>query len=202
MATYKENFEKAIAFITREGIQDLVNWLETETDYFTAPASSTFHGNFEGGLMQHCLNVVKFGLHNFNLLVKEKPDLEYLRESVVIVGLFHDLCKVNTYEKAEKWKKDENNKWVSYTGWVVNDKLPIGHGEKSLFLVSKYIKLTDAEAMAIRWHMGSTEFSTAIMGSPQYYAYYDALTRPLVRLMHAADMLSLTIEEHIDYKNA
>lgn len=202
MATSRENFDKVITFISKPGIKEMVSWLETETDYFTAPASSTFHGNFEGGLLAHSLNVVKFGLHNFNLLVKEKPELEYLRESVIIVGLFHDLCKLNIYVKKEKWKKDDQNKWQSYQDWAVDDKLPLGHGEKSLYIASKHISLTDAEAMAIRWHMGATEFSVNITGSPQYYAYYAALTHPLVRLMHAADMLTLTIEEHIDYKNS
>jgi len=199
--TYKENFDKAILYIKRDGINELVTWLH-ETDYFVAPASSTFHGNYDGGLLEHNLNVLQFALHNFNYIVKQKPDLEYLRESVVICALFHDLCKVNTYVKQEKWKKDDQNKWVSYIGWSVDDKFPLGHGEKSVYLVSKYLQLTDAEAMAIRWHMGAYEPSVNIVSSPQSYAYYAALTHPLVRLIHCADMLSLSIEEHINHKNA
>ena len=201
MATNRENFDKAISYIKREGIEDLIKFLET-TDYFTAPASSMFHGNYEGGLLEHNLNVLRFALHNFNYIVKDKPELEYLKESVVISALFHDVCKVNTYVKTEKWKKDDQNKWVSYYGWSVNDNFPIGHGEKSIYIISQYLKLTDAEAMAIRWHMGSTEFSVNITNSPQSYAYYAALEHPLVRLIHCADMLSLTIEEHIDHKNS
>ena len=170
-----------------------MTWLE-QTDFFTAPASSKYHGNYEGGLVEHLINVLQFALHNFNYLVKVKPEYEYLRESVIISALFHDLCKVNFYVKKEKWKKDENNKWISYSGYEVKDTLAIGHGEKSMYLANKYISLTEAEAMAIRWHMSNTEVSVNMAGSPQAYSYNRAIDHPLVRLIMAADQLSLTVE--------
>lgn len=188
-------FDKAITYINREGILDFVNYLERETDFFTAPASTKFHGNYEGGLLEHSMNVLRFALHNFNFLIKQNPDLEYLRESVVISALFHDVCKSNYYIQQEKFRKDAEGKWEKYLAWVTDDKFPYGHGEKSVYIISKFMKLTDAEAMAIRWHMGATELSVNISGSAQYFAYNDAINHPLVRLIHCADMLSMTIEE-------
>lgn len=201
MTQTRQNFDKAVEYIKREGIKELMNWLETETDFFTAPASTSFHGNVEGGLMQHSLNVARFALHNLNMIVKEKPELEELRESVILCGLFHDVCKTNTYFLDKKWTKDENNKWKEYIGYKVNDSFPLGHGEKSLYLISNFIKLTDQEALAIRWHMGATEISTMMSNTPQSYAYNSAIDYPLVKLIIAGDMLTSTIEEHRDYKN-
>lgn len=201
MTQTRQNFDKAVEYIKREGIKELMNWLETETDFFTAPASTSFHGNVEGGLMQHSLNVARFALHNLNMIVKEKPELEELRESVILCGLFHDVCKTNTYFLDKKWTKDENNKWKEYIGYKVNDSFPLGHGEKSLYLISNFIKLTDQEALAIRWHMGATEISTMMSNTPQSYAYNSAIDYPLVKLIIAGDMLTSAIEEHRDYKN-
>lgn len=198
----KENFYKATQYIKREGIELLVNWVTTETDFFSAPASTNFHGNYEGGLLDHSLHVLHFGLHNFNYIVKQNPDLEYLRESVVICSLFHDLCKTNYYFKEPKWTKDEQGKWKEYLGYVVKDAFPFGHAEKSVHLISKFLKLTDAEALAIRWHMGATELSTQISGSSQYFAYNQAINHPLVRLIHCADMMAMTVEETKDLKNS
>jgi len=190
-----ENFDKAVSYITREGVQNLVNWIKNETDFFTAPASTNYHGNYEGGLLDHTLLVLRFALHNFNMIISQNPDLEYLRESVVISALFHDLCKTNCYIKELKWVKDSENKWKSYTGWTIKDTFPYGHGEKSVLLISKYMKLTDPEAMAIRWHMGATEPSVSIPNNPQYYAFNSAINHPLVRLIHCADMLAMALEE-------
>lgn len=200
MTTQKEAFNKAITFIKREGLNEFLNWLEIETDFFTAPASTIYHSNYEGGLLDHSMHVTRFALHNFNFIVKEKPEYEYLRESVVLCGLFHDVAKCNIYVPTEKWYKDSENKWKSYKGYEINDKFPYGHGEKSVLLISKYMKLTDAETLAIRWHMGAHEPSVIIMNNPQYYAYNQAINHPLVRLIHCADMLSMTLEEIKDPK--
>lgn len=193
-----ENFDKAISYIKREGIDNLVNWLKNETDFFIAPASTQFHGNYDGGLLDHTLIVLRFALHNFNMIVNQNPDLEYLKESVVISAVFHDICKTNYYVKEQKWTKDSENKWKSYTGWTVKDTFPYGHGEKSVLLVSKFMKLTDPESMAIRWHMGASEPSVSIPNNAHYYAYNQAINHPLVRLIHCADMLAMTIEENRD----
>jgi hypothetical protein len=195
MTAQRESFNKALTYIKREGIDDLVKWLEEDTDFFTAPASTQYHGNYEGGLLEHSMNVTRFALHNLNLIIKQKPELEELRESVVLCALFHDVCKTNLYHLEKKWKKDENNKWVDYIGYKATDAFPLGHGEKSVYLICKFIRLTDAEALAIRWHMGATEPSVTLPNNPQSYAYNEAINNPLVRLIHCADMLSMAVEE-------
>ncbi|MCK9446483.1 HD domain-containing protein [bacterium] len=197
MKNSREKFDKIIELITRSDIKDLVSWLET-TDFFTAPASTKYHGNYEGGLLDHSLNVTYLALNNFNFILKCKPDLEYLRESVIISALFHDVCKVNFYVKKEKWRKDANNRWESYLGWETDDKFPIGHGEKSVYLISKYMQLTDPEVMAIRWHMGTSETSTMTAFSPQNYSYYAALDHPLVNIIQCADMLAMSIDNKVE----
>lgn len=202
MTQSREQFNKAISHIKREGIDSLVSWLENDTDFFTAPASSRFHGNYEGGLLDHSLLVLKYALLNFNFIITQKPELEDQRESVIIAALFHDVCKTNFYKLETKWYKDDSNKWQSYVGYSANEIFPLGHGEKSMFLVSKFIRLTDTEAMAIRWHMGSSEPSLVVPNNAHYYAYNEAINNPIVRLIHCADMLAMTIEKTVDHKNS
>lgn len=200
MTQTREQFDKAIAFIKRDGLDNLIQWLEKETDFFTAPASAVFHGNYEGGLLEHSLNVLSFALNSFNYTVKRKPDYEYLRESVVVASLFHDVAKTNYYFKELKWTKDADNKWKQYLGWIVKDNFPLGHGEKSVYLISKHMQLTDSEALAIRWHHGAYEVGTTIPGQTQR-AYEVAYSNPLVKIISTADILAVGIEDVIDYKN-
>jgi len=195
----KEKFNKALSYIERDGINELVTWLEEDTDFFSAPASTKFHGNFEGGLVEHTLNAVRFGLTIFNYMVTVKPELEYLKESVILCCLFHDVCKVNCYTQEEKWTKNSQGKWTSYLGWSFKDDFPMGHGEKSVYLISKFIKLKDPEAMAIRWHMGTYEVGANIEGLTKW-SYIQASDHPLVRIVHAADLLAATLETTIDFK--
>ena len=199
MTQTREKFNKAMEFITRDGLQDLITWLENDTDFFVAPSSTAFHGNFTEGLLQHSVNVLEFAIHNFNIMVKKRPEHEHLRESLIISAIFHDVCKTNQYQMTEKWTKDANNKWQSYQGYTVEDKFPLGHGEKSVFLISRHMKLTEEEALAIRWHMGSFEVSTIIPGMTKA-AYDKAYEHPLVVLLHAADLLATRVEDSIDYK--
>ena len=115
-------------------------------------------------------------------------------ESIAIATLFHDLCKVKLYHKKEKWKKDENNRWLSYPGYEIEDEFPLGHGEKSWLIVSWYMKLTAEEMLAIRWHMGM--FDMGENGSSMRYSFRAALEKsPLVSLLIAADMLSANQKE-------
>jgi HD superfamily phosphohydrolase YqeK len=194
----QESFDKAVGYITRDGITEFCNWLKNETDFFTAPASTVYHSNYEGGLAIHSLYVTRFALHNFNLIVKEKPELEYLRESVVLSALFHDIAKINYYVREQKWIKDVHNKWQEYMGWSVKDSLPLPHGPRSLYYITKYMKLTDAEALAITWHMSQCDLVQP--DGISRYAYLQAYEHPLVKLIQAADVLALSIEETRDYK--
>jgi hypothetical protein len=198
--TSQEKFDKAITYINREGIQNLVTYLKEETDFFTAPSSTIYHCNYTSGLLEHSINVLEVALHNFNFLINRKPDLLYLKESVIICALFHDVCKTNQFVLSEKWIKDKHNQWKSYKGYEVEDKFPLGHGEKSVYIISKFIRLTDAEALAVRFHQGSFEIGTTIPGLLKY-SYGQAYEHPLVKLIHGADVMAGTFEDIIDYKS-
>ena len=146
---YKEN-------ITRPGSEKLLNFLLSEnSDFFVAPASTKYHGAYEGGLCEHSINVYEC-LKDYleRNRVKDEYHLEYQEESIAIVALLHDICKVNLYRQSMRNKKDENGKWIQVPFYEYNDTLPYGHGEKSVYIVSSYMRLTREEAMAIRWHMG------------------------------------------------
>ena len=123
--------------IHRDGIQELTDWLK-KSDFFTAPASTKFHGNFEGGLCKHSLNVAQM-LSDLCTL----QNLSFNRESVFIVSLFHDLCKVNFYKKGFRIIKDENGCWITKEFWEIDEKFPCGdHADKSIILLQQYMKLS------------------------------------------------------------
>lgn len=168
----KKKFFELCNKVEREGFQDLLAWLEG-TDFFTAPASTRFHLACEGGLLQHSLNVCECLLQKKSAPLWKDVLAEVPEESLIIVSLLHDICKANcysvgyrnvkSYEKADvdaaaTWqvKKDENGPfvWKSVPSYEFKDAYNLGHGEKSLYLASRFIRLTDEEAFAIRWHMG------------------------------------------------
>jgi len=195
----KEKFNKALTYINRENLDKLVSWLETSTDFFSSPASTVYHGNYEGGLLEHSLNVLEFAINNFNWVCKSKPDYSYLKESVILCSLFHDVCKANCYSKEEKFTKNDEGKWVKYMGYTFKDEFPFGHGEKSVLQISKFIELKPEEMLAIRWHMGNFDIAPT-MSNGTKMAFEQAWTHPLVKIINTADVLSTSIEDIIDYK--
>ena len=132
----KERFiEVYKKYIHREGSDKLLEYLMSHSsDFFDAPASARYHGNYDGGLVEHSLN-------------------DYNDESIAIVALLHDLCKINCYKKGTRNVK-ENGQWKQVPTFEYNDTLPYGHGEKSVYMISGYMRLTREEAFAIRYHMG------------------------------------------------
>ena len=160
--TLKERFIQVYnENIKREGADKLLEYLlSSSSDFFVAPASARYHSSFEGGLCEHSLNV-------FNCLVgylesdhvKNDLKLSYSMESIAIVSLLHDLCKINVYKKGFRNVKDENGVWKRVDTFEYDDPMPYGHGEKSVYMISPFMKLTREEAFAIRYHMGysSTE---------------------------------------------
>ena len=172
----RERFNKAISYVQRPDIGDLVSYLETETDYFTSPASVQQHGNYAGGLIEHSLSVLEFALNSYNWIIKKKPEYEYLKESIIICSLFHDVCKTNSYETGEKWTKDAEGKWKSYIGLTFKNDFPFGHGEKSVLMISQHFKLTPAEMLAIRWHMGVIDVAPTFPLLPAVSAIIGAIT--------------------------
>ncbi len=140
--------------ITREGSDKLLDFL-MKSDFFTAPASTRYHLACEGGLLQHSLNVYDCLVDILNRpRMKELYQIEYSDESIAIAGLLHDICKVNFYKTSFRNVKDESGKWISAPYYTIEDTLPYGHGEKSVYIVSGFMRLTRDEAFAIRYHMG------------------------------------------------
>ncbi|MBM6897768.1 hydrolase [Pseudoflavonifractor capillosus] len=143
--------------IHREGSAELLDYLMNKSDFFTAPASARFHGSYAGGLCEHSVNVFRC-LEDYlsRPRVREVYKLEgYSMESVAIVALLHDLCKVGCYKAGTRNVKNEaTGQWEKVPTFFFEDKLPYGHGEKSVYIISGFLRLTREEAMAIRWHMG------------------------------------------------
>ena len=145
---YEEN-------IKREGSEKFLEYLESpSSDFFSAPASTRFHGSYEGGLAEHSLNVYHCLCDYLERdRVSELYGLSYTNETVAIVSLLHDVCKINCYKKGTRNVK-ENGVWIQVPTFEYNDALPYGHGEKSVYIISGFMRLTREEAFAIRYHMG------------------------------------------------
>lgn len=184
---FKEEFIKVYKEkIKRTGSKELLEWLQT-TDFFTAPASTKFHCACEGGLAQHSLSVY------YTLREKHFEEGVDNEESFAICALLHDLCKAQFYKVSTRNVKNElTGQWEKQPYYSVEDVFPYGHGEKSVFLIERFMRLKPAEAMAIRWHMGG--FDTSARGgefaiSLAYEKY------PLAVKMHLADFESTYIRE-------
>ena len=150
----KEEFRKLLLEINRDGIDKLVDFIDNKTDFYKAPASTKFHGNYEGGLLEHSMKVYEI------LVQKVKSSvipIEISQDSLKIIALLHDICKVNYYKVDYRNAKNELGVWEKVPYYTVDDTIPYGHGEKSVMMITKYIKLTSEKKYAIRWNMGFTE---------------------------------------------
>ena len=180
-------------FIKREGADKLLDYLMTKSDFFTAPASSKFHSDFEGGLLSHSLNVYH---RLIKLLEQEYGDgwqEIYSPETVAIVGLLHDICKINYYAvDYRNVKNKDTGAWEKVPYYKVEDTLPYGHGEKSVYIIGGFMRLTREEAMAINWHMGGFD-DRARGGSFTVSAAFTEY--PLAVLTHTADFLATYLDE-------
>lgn len=173
----KEEFIKAYTEnIHRSGAGKLLEWLKG-SDFFTAPASAKYHNNHTGGLVEHSINVWK--------RLSSRSDLN--AETVAICGLLHDLCKVNFYTVSTRnVKNEETGQWEKKPFYTVNDQLPYGHGEKSVYIISRFMHLTREEAFAIRFHMGDcTDKNT-----PKVFRMF-----PLALMLHIADLEATFLDE-------
>ena len=144
-------------YITRPGADKLLEYLNT-SDFFVAPASARYHSSYAGGLCQHSLNVYDC-LKAYMERERVQKDYgltgeEYTDESIAIVGLLHDVCKIGCYRAGFRNVKDANGVWQKVPTFNFEDSLPYGHGEKSVFIISRFMRLTVHESFAIRYHMG------------------------------------------------
>ena len=155
MSARAEFIELYTANIHREGSAALLDYLEHKSDFFTSPASSRYHGAYAGGLCDHSVNVYHC-LNDYlsRERVQELYGLSYSAESIAVVSLLHDLCKIGCYKSGTRNVKNADGKWESVPTFRFEDPLPYGHGEKSVYIISGFMRLTREEAMAIRWHMG------------------------------------------------
>lgn len=186
---YREN-------ISRPGADKLLAWLET-TDFFTAPASTRFHLSRPGGLVEHSIHVYE---RLSNLVADEEgypgstfgEDFTISDETIAICGLLHDICKANFYTVEMRNRKNEQGQREKYPFYVVDDQLPYGHGEKSVYIISGFMKLTREEAMAIRWHMGfsDTDFKGGGFSVGNAFGKF-----PLAVLTHIADLQATYLDE-------
>jgi hypothetical protein len=158
----KKRFLELLISVDRRGISRLPEYIIGETDFLTAPASSNYHGNHEGGLVEHSLAVYENLLNVCNTF---KFDID--KESLVICGLLHDLCKANFYKVDCRNKKNEAGVWEKVPYYAIDDQLPFGHGEKSVIIIQKFIQLSDEEIAAIRWHMGGFDDAGRSYGGGQ-----------------------------------
>ena len=141
--------------IHREGSDALLDYLEHKSDFFTSPASARFHGSYPGGLCEHSVNVYRcLEAYLERERVRELYGLDYAPETVALVSLLHDVCKIGCYRGGTRNVKGPDGKWQSVPTFFYEDNLPYGHGEKSVYILSGFLRLTREEAMAIRWHMG------------------------------------------------
>ena len=156
MSAKEEFIELYRTNIHREGADALLDYLEHKSDFFTAPASARFHGAYAGGLCEHSVNVYRcLTAYVERERVKELYGLEYSQESAAVAALLHDVCKIGCYRAGTRNVKNEaTGQWEKVATFFYEDKLPYGHGEKSVYIISGFMKLTREEAMAIRWHMG------------------------------------------------
>ena len=175
----KEEFVKLLKETNREGIEKLLEFLE-KSDFYTAPASTRFHGCEEGGLLKHSLKVYEILKHKVanNVLNLKVPE-----ESIRIIALLHDICKTNFYAVDYRNAKNALGVWEKVPYYKVEDTIPYGHGEKSVMMISEYIKLTNEEKYSIRWHMGYTEPKELYNTIGLAYTKY-----PIALLTHEADL--------------
>lgn len=178
--------------ITREGSDKLLKWL-VDSDFFTAPASSKFHNAVTGGLCDHSLNVFDRAVELIENENKKEgsPFKNINMENIAVATLLHDVCKVNFYEVQMRNVKVDGF-WEQVPYFSVNDSLPYGHGEKSVYILSGFMRLTRDEAMAINWHMGG--FDKRVVGGD--YSLSKAFSDyPFATIVHIADIMATYFDE-------
>lgn len=214
MSKIQENikrFEELMNSVTREGKDKLMDYIKNKTDFYKAPASTQFHLSCEGGLLQHSLNVYDCLIAKKDSPIWKKTFEKISDESLIIMALLHDLCKVNFYVKgtknqktydadkvaaAEKWQVKHDDMgafiWETVLKYEVKDSMPLGHGEKSVMLINCFMHLINFEIFAIRWHMGFSEEKS------QYKALGEAIEKyPIILALYEADLEASKILEDV-----
>lgn len=179
----KERFIALCKTVDRQGMGELLEWLETN-DFYTCPASTKYHGSYSGGLLEHSLNVYD----ELKRLLSVYPEIKVGNDTVIISSLLHDLCKVDFYSTEKRNRKNESGQWESYDAYTIKEKYCFGgHGSKSVYLAQHFIKLTPEEAVAINCHMGCWDGNKDVGNAFQQF--------PFAWLLHVADESATYIKE-------
>ncbi len=173
----KETIIELLKSTNREGMDNLIDFLE-KSDFFKAPASTRFHGDHEGGLSEHSFKVYEILKDKVKIACLDIPE-----ETIIISALLHDICKTNFYKIDYRNAKNSLGVWEKVPYYTIEDTIPYGHGEKSVMMLTEYIKLTNNEKYAIRWHMGFSEPKELYGTLGQAFTKY-----PFALLLHEADM--------------
>ena len=181
----------------RPGMDAVLDFLRS-TDFYTAPSSTAYHSNYDGGLLDHSILVYIMALRYRDVLIDMYPELadKLPVESITISTLLHDICKACFYKKVIKWRKNpETDVWETYETYTIEDNFPIGHGEKSVIMLQNFgLQLSPEEMIAIRFHMGA--WDGAMLTNDVKYSYSKALnTYPLMVLVQMADNSSSLLLE-------
>lgn len=197
MTQLKEQFQQTLLSTNRDGMENVIRHLE-RLGFFDAPASTKFHLNIKGGLMQHSWNVYQTAVMLREQMIRMKSELEQKlpMESIIIASLLHDACKSNIYKETLVNRKNDQGIWEKVPGYDVDySSLPLGHGEKSvIMLLALGLKLTKDEMLAIRWHM--TAWELAFQSGEQKANLQKAKElAPLCTLIQCADGLASALLE-------
>ncbi len=181
----KQRFEEIYkSTVKRDGADKMWDYLTSSaSDFFIAPASARFHGAYEGGLLEHSLNVYDC-LYDYVKRERAKKlyNMDFDDETLAIVSLLHDVCKINCYKPGFRNVKDESGTWQRVPTFEFDDKMPYGHGEKSVYIINGYMRLSREEAFAIRYHMGFSGVEDARSVGQAFEMY------PLAFALSVADM--------------
>lgn len=196
MGILEDNKNRFVSIFTenikREGSEALLKWLTEESDFLVAPASTIFHGNYEGGLLQHSLNVYDI----LKKRISEDDKSEYSDETVAVAALLHDICKVNFYKKGTRNVKVDG-RWTTKEVYEVDEKFPCGdHADKSIIILQNFIRLTPDEILAIRAHMGG--FDNATKGGSRFMSKICERCRLAVHLQLADVEATYLLETKVD----
>lgn len=173
----KDQIIELLKSTNREGMDKLIEFLEN-SDFFKAPASTRFHGNIEGGLAKHSFKVYEILKEKIRVSGMAIPD-----DTIIISALLHDICKTNFYKIDYRNAKNSLGVWEKVPYYTIEDTIPYGHGEKSVMMLMEYIKLTNDEKYAIRWHMGFSEPKEVYGTLGQAFTKY-----PFALMLHEADL--------------
>lgn len=193
----KHEFINLLRSTNRANIENVIDWLENNSDFFTAPSSSIYHGNHKYGLLMHSMNVYRLANEIYKSIKTINENVSISSDSIIISSLLHDICKCNFYKEKTKYRKNEFGGWNQYQGYEVNDAFPFGHGEKSiLFLQMLGLQMELQDILAIRWHMGA--WDGGILQNETKKAYSTAVEKyPLCSIIQSADVMSSMILETI-----